>query len=105
MTFLTFETCHRPPRAVRTPRSLSARAIPRRSLTPEDRTELTIGKTLAANWSARRPELRAQRQPPLARFGDCPTSLPGPSAQRALNASAHRLAAAPSQPVQRKGAA
>ena len=38
--FLTFDTCHRPPRAVRTPRLLSAAASPRRSRTPDARSEL-----------------------------------------------------------------
>jgi hypothetical protein len=45
ITFLTFETCHRPPRAVRTPRILSACAIPRRLVMPEARTALTMGRT------------------------------------------------------------
>ena len=48
----TLDTCQRPPRAVRTPRSLSALASPRKSARPFDRSEFTMGSTLAANASA-----------------------------------------------------
>ena len=50
--FLTLETCQRPPRAVRTPRVLSASAIPRRSRMPDARSDPTIGMTFAASRSA-----------------------------------------------------
>src|SRR5438046_1049739 len=45
--FLTFDTCQRPPGAVRTPRALRAAAIPRRSAMPEAQTALMIGSVFA----------------------------------------------------------
>ena len=38
----TLDTCHLPPRAVRTPRRFKASAHPRRSLTPAARSESMI---------------------------------------------------------------
>src|SRR5712671_6280299 len=49
--FATDETCHCPPRAVRTPRSLSVLAI----ATPADWMLRTMGRRLAAKRSASSP--------------------------------------------------
>jgi hypothetical protein len=52
MMFFTCETCQHPPLAGRTPREFNAWEIPRRSITPVERIEWMIGKTLPANASA-----------------------------------------------------
>jgi hypothetical protein len=52
ITFLTFDTCQRPPRAVRTPQAFRLSANPRRSATPFRRRLSMIGQTDAANASA-----------------------------------------------------
>src|SRR5450756_139129 len=51
-TFLTDVACHRPPRAVATPRAFSASATSRRVLAPAFCASLMIGSTLAAYLSA-----------------------------------------------------
>ena len=50
--FRMFDTCHRPPLAVRTPRLLRADASPRKSVMPALCSDSIIGMTLAANASA-----------------------------------------------------
>src|SRR6185312_12120884 len=52
ITFLTFDTCQRPPRAVRMPRLLRAIATPRKLLMPERRMASMMGRTVAAKRSA-----------------------------------------------------
>ncbi len=52
----TFDTCHWPLRAVRTPRLVKAIASPRRLVTPERRMDMMIGSTVWANLSASRIE-------------------------------------------------
>jgi hypothetical protein len=47
--FRTFDTCHRPPRAVRTPLLFSATAMPRRLVTPPFCKAVMTGSTVAAN--------------------------------------------------------
>ena len=77
----TFETCHRPPRAVRTPRLFRAMAIPRRLVMPECRIDWMIGSTVSANLSAS----RSRDRPTLGSGGAgvgwiaelCPVSLAG----------------------------
>lgn len=50
--FLTFDTCHRVPRALRTPRLFDAAAMPRRARTPEARSVSMMGRTLEAKAAA-----------------------------------------------------
>jgi hypothetical protein len=82
--FLTFDTCHRPPRAVRTPRALRAAAIPRRSVTPVARIASTMGSVFAANNAA----FSARALRPCAVASDAFRRLPSlaPCAFRAASA-------------------
>ena len=66
----TDEACHVPPRAVRTPRALSASAMARKLLRPARCTSRMMGTTLAARCSA--STLR------LCREASCATSSFGP---------------------------
>jgi hypothetical protein len=103
--FLTVETCHRPPRAVRMPRSLRTVAIAAIPVTPADRIDRITGRTFAAKRSA--SSVCTVRPSAAASFAlrGLPSLVPEPSAGRGLCACAPRSAAAPSRPAPRRGGA
>ena len=100
---------HVPPTAAGGPNAAvvqSACARPRRSVTPAARSESMIGRTFAAKASASFSTAPVgPRQPPLLALRRLPSLAPWPSAPPAPPLSAPRSAAAPSPPMQRRGAA